>query len=309
MSVRGFTLLELLVAMAVSLLLAGLLLTATTNLLQSGRRAQGGATLAIEAKLVLDQLERDLQGAILHAPDTNLLDPNLLDARLVDAGDLAGHGWELPPSGIFKPGPESLRLLPAGRAGAPADIADARFSQSGLWLRLITSDYDSVLGATVPSAVSYQLGRRRTAAADSAPVRYALLREKLSAADTLAVLASPPFTASAPAALTAPDNSDVIATNVIDFGVWLFSRDEYGTETRVFPQSDTSAGASGGTRRTVAWVMIRVLTQEGAALIDALESGRAAVPPGRRTGEWWWEQAEAHSRVFVRRIELKGAPW
>ena len=54
--------------------------------------------------------------------------------------------------------------------------------------------------------------------------------------------------------------------------------------------------------------MLRVLTDDGAKLIDAIESGDGVVvrPSGSTDAEWWWSVAEANSRVYVRRIQLKG---
>ena len=61
----------------------------------------------------------------------------------------------------------------------------------------------------------------------------------------------------------------------------------------------------------VADVMMRVLTEDGAKMIDALESGAGVVirPAGSTDAEWWWSVAEANSRVYVRRIYLKGGRW
>jgi prepilin-type N-terminal cleavage/methylation domain-containing protein len=302
MRVRGFTLLELLVAVAITLLLAGLLLTATTNLLQAWRRGQGDATITVEAKLVLDQLERDLQAAISRSDGKTWL-----DGRILEGSQFANNGWILTAAGVLKPETESLRPLPPSQNNAPANIAEARFGRSGQWLRFVSSDYDSSTG-TLPAAVSYQVVRRRIAASTEATVRYALFRSKLSAAQTFVELGSKIFTDSAPAGLIAPSTADVIATNAIDFGIWIYSRDSTGLETAVYPTSNSSASVSVVPARAVIYAMVRILTEEGASVVDAIESGRVAPPAGRSSGEWWWEVAEANSRVYVRRIELKVTP-
>ena len=55
----------------------------------------------------------------------------------------------------------------------------------------------------------------------------------------------------------------------------------------------------------VADVMIRVLTDEGATLIAAYETGRLTPPAGRTNAQYWWDLALAHSQVFTRRINLR----
>lgn len=297
---RGFTLLELLVAVGITLLLAGLLLAATTNLLHGWRRAQGAATLAIESKLVLDQLERDFQAAIFRADGKTWF-----DGRILEGNQFSANGWVLTASGVLKPEAESIRPLPPGQPGMGSNIADSRFGRSGMWLRFVTTDYDSSTG-NVPAAVSYQVVRRRIASSVDSPIRYALFRGKLSADQTFTELAGPIFTASAPTGLNAPSTTDVIATNVIDFGIWLSSRNANGQETVVYPVNNSSTSVSASPTRPVIYAMVRILTEEGAAIIDAIESGRITMPGARSPGEWWWEVAAANSRVFVRKIEAKG---
>ena len=64
---NGFTLLELLVAVAITLLLAGIMLAVTTITLGLWRRTQDNFSSGTTAKLALDLLERDLQSAIHRA--------------------------------------------------------------------------------------------------------------------------------------------------------------------------------------------------------------------------------------------------
>jgi hypothetical protein len=59
-------------------------------------------------------------------------------------------------------------------------------------------------------------------------------------------------------------------------------------------------------------VLLRILDDEGARLIDELEAGQAAgfaaqaTPTGLTAAQNWWRVAEAHSRVYTRRIQLLG---
>lgn len=298
---RGFTLLELLVAAAITLVLAGLLLGTTINVLQAWRKSQGDAAAAAAATLVLDQLERDLQGAVFRGNGIILL-----DGRTVGAGELASHGWDLTGEGVQKPESESVRLLPESRDGAPSRISDARFGRSGLWLRFVTSEREGSSNSS-PVAVGYQVVRRNLGSVTAPAYRYGLYRTRMNSADTFNFVLGTGMTDDAPAGLIRPGLGDLIATHAVDFGLWLSNRTVEGVEQPVFPGSSPGEGVSTGISRAVAWVMVRILTEEGATLVEAIERGRVAPPAGRSPGEWWWEQVEAHSRVFVRRIELKGA--
>jgi hypothetical protein len=106
--------------------------------------------------------------------------------------------------------------------------------------------------------------------------------------------------------------SDVIATNVVDFGVWLYTRDNNGDLVRVFPASGRTSHVANSvlTSPVVADVTIRILTEEGARRIEALETGlNVKRPPTMATdAEWWWSVVEANSHVVARRIQLKAAP-
>ena len=55
--------------------------------------------------------------------------------------------------------------------------------------------------------------------------------------------------------------------------------------------------------------MVRLLTERGATLLAEIESGAGRVtrPPAYASdAEWWWAVVEANSRVYVRRVEVKG---
>jgi hypothetical protein len=113
--------------------------------------------------------------------------------------------------------------------------------------------------------------------------------------------------------LTNPNTADAIASNVIDVGVWLYVRNGADELVRIFPATNADTvhtAANVSDFPEVMDVMLRVLTEEGAKTIDAIESGSAATlrPAGLTNEQWWWSVAEANSRVYVRRIQLKGGP-
>jgi hypothetical protein len=124
----------------------------------------------------------------------------------------------------------------------------------------------------------------------------------------------------------------VLADNVIDFGIRAYVRDTTtpGGLRLIFP-ADTSGRLSNASstrlRGTLPpsmppdqWagaqpfpevvdIMIRVLTDEGAALIANLERNQTPAPPvppkyNNNLQQWWWGVAQENSRVYTRRIVL-----
>jgi hypothetical protein len=115
--------------------------------------------------------------------------------------------------------------------------------------------------------------------------------------------------------VTNPSHANVLASNVVDFGCWLYVRDATGALTRIYPAAtgDLSHQAIGNSTANdarfpeVADVMVRILSEEGSSLIEAIETGRVSRPSAYSTdAEWWWSVVEANSAVFVRRVEIKG---
>lgn len=326
----AFTLLELLVAVAITLLLAGLMLAVTTNVTTLWRRQQTAATQAITARQVLDQLERDLQSAVHRRDDQRWLAVDLLD----DAAALTNHGWLLGP-GITKPGGGgSLRPLPPADSRGVRHLDEARFGLSGAWLRFVATNTES--GASLPTIVAWQVARRpitgNPVAANPASVRYSLYRSAIAGDEVLAAgydVLAPAYgsTSNNPASATStayrqprnvtnPSHANLIASNVVDFGCWLHGRAPGGDLVRIYPAGDGDrshhavgrSAANDSRFPAVADVMVRVLSEEGAAQIEAVEAGRVQRPGEFATdAAWWWSVVEAHSTVFTRRIEIMGA--
>ena len=327
---KGFTLLELLVAVTITLLLAGIMLSVTTGTLSIWRRTQDNFTSSTAAHLALDLLERDLQSAFYRKDGLNI---TWLAADVINApASLTNHGWLA--ATLMKPATiESQRLVPNPVNGLAQIIGAARFGLSGVWLRFIATSMDT--NGSVPVAISYQLARRPLSGANvtstnPADVRYTLFRSAVAADNTFASgnnVIAPVYgstsatssTARAASTLMNPNTTgDALATNVVDFGVWLYVRDSTGALRRIYPADNndlshatTDAAAPGDANRypEVADVMIRLLTDEGARLLDAMEKSNGSITrPATHASdaEWWWAVVEANSRVFVRRVEMKG---
>lgn len=309
---RGFTLIELLLAVVITAGLAAVLVAVTTSTLRFWQRTQDRFSTQTQAALALDLLERDLQAALFREDGRTWLAVDVINST--DA--LVNHGWQM--SGIVKP--TTVPLEP----GAGGTIAGARVGLSGAWLRLMTPNVATTAG-TLPTAVGYQIVRRPVSGAlgagNSAAVRYTLFRSAASAEKTWASgfdLEAPAYASTsagfsqtqAPASVMNPSSVDALAANVVDFGVWLYRREPSGELHRIFPATPTGT-AHHARQRTefpvAADVMLRVLTDEGARLLAAIESGRGAVarPSGMADdAAWWWSVVEAHSHVYVRRIGI-----
>ncbi len=312
----GFTLLELLVATSISLVLAGLLLAIVNHALGLWQRQRGAVDTAAQARLVLDFLERDLQGALRRDDGGRWLAVDILGTPAA----LGSHAWLVQPS--MKPGAaESLRVL--GDLGE--SVATARFGLSGCWLRFVACPSEAADAWGLPVVVSYQLARRpvsgAVSASNAAEVRYRLYRTAVTPEATFAngydlraaaymTSSGRPAAERSAAGVTAPAKLEALADNVVDFGVWLYARNADGSLRRTFPQSVASlmhTAPRDDAFPAVADVMVRILTEAGATELAALEQGRLARPPEHVTdAAWWWAVVDRHSQVFTRRIQILG---
>lgn len=298
----GFTLIELLVAAAITLLLAGMIVSVISDVLSKWNRTHGNLAAESQARLVLDQIEQDLQGALYRDDGHTWLAATVQPAAGVSGAWVAGAK------------PVAASLDPAA-----ADLAAARFGAAGVWLRFFSTERDaaaSVQELSAPVAVSYQIIHRAPTPAGT-EAQYLLYRSAATSVATLAAgfdLGSASYNSGsevpgAAGSLVTPAVLQVMAENVIDFGVRF-----QGYETdpvsglvqlrRIFPVDLTDleyrAGSPPGGRPQLpvtADVVLRVLTAEGARQIAALDAGRI-------TGDWW-QIAKANSRVVMRHILLK----
>lgn len=324
---QAFTLLELLVAVILTLGIAIVMLAVTTSTLNVWRRTQDRFATSTQAKLALDFLERDLHAGVFRKdPTTTWLAVTIAN----NAAGVANHGWQT--TALMKPATsDSLALVPATNDGRTPTIADARFGLSGAWLRFIATNVEA--NGSLPVAISYQLARRpvsgtNVTSSNPAEVRYTLFRSAVAADTSFSVgndvtssgYASTSETSSTTRAAYTLTNSntgsDTLLTNAIDFGVWLYVRAADGSLRRIFPTDandlthvarDPGGAADASRYPDVADVMIRVLSEDGARQVAALEQGTITRPATFATdAQWWWSVVEANSSIYVRRIELKG---
>ena len=309
----GFTLVELLVAITVTVVLAGLLIAVTSGALNIWQRAQSRLTMNSQVRLALDLLARDLQASV-HSSDSG----TSFAVDILSSGQLATHSWRLEDPRIKPDDTTSLHALANTTVLTEQRIADSRFGQSGVWLRFITTNVAA--GGSLPTAVSYQINRRPVSGAvtgpNQAPVRYSLFRSKVNSDDTFKN--GYDLTAAAYASLSDNSLGDALCDNVVDFGVWCYVREGNGTLTRLYPDADNDrsfhgsaqVGAPSAARYPVIIdVMLRVLNDSGATKLEQIELGRVDRPPEYGTDSaWWWGVVDAESRTFNLRVEVTGAP-
>lgn len=322
----AFTLIELLIAVAITVLMSAIMVRVTAQVLEIWQQTQNRHAQLVAAKQVLDTIERDLQTLVWRRDATRYFAAEILDSPAA----LNYHGWLLTALGPIKPADGgSLRPLPDNDplAGEPL-IRDARFGLSGVWLRFVAFHTDSTDG-TLPVVISYRVVRRPvtglTVETNPAPRRYGLFRSAVTATDTFSFgydvknIAyassdnSPSILNRSPSNVTNPHSANLIASNVVDFGCWLYRKNSDGTLERIFPGNaqDVSHLASGdsvidATRMPdVVDVVLRILTDQGATIVDAIEAGRLLRPPEfSDDATWWWSVVDQNSVIVGRRIEI-----
>lgn len=337
---RAFTLLELLVALGLTAVIVGFTLAVSDRMFAAWSRQSTTVASRAAARIVFDRLARDLESA-LSGDDGRVW----LAATILDDSEN---------SGIWEPAPrQKPRGAVAGslRLDTPS-LREARFGQAGVWLRFFTaggamrskiSDEKSEV-FSAPAAVAYQLIRHRSeGTAAGGAGRYWLYRTEVRPASSQGrpgtleagfdldpndaasayAQASPGndgAQAGDPFALTRPDNRDeVLAENVVDFGVRFYRRTEGGALELIFPVPGhdtvhlaTTVPAPRGDSREMfpeeIEVMIRILTDDGARQLAAMEADAgASIPrPARDRDDvaWWWSIVEANSEVFTGWVSL-----
>jgi hypothetical protein len=268
----GFTLIEILVAAALTVLLVGFIAGIGRNVGTTWSRTSGRLGTDAQARIVFDQLMLDLQGAWFCDDGNVWFAVDVLNnASGNDTGLWQSAENPKPAGGL------SLQMT-------AVNIADARFGTAGVWLRFFTTSRGANGGAnpdsiSAPAAVGYQIIRRFSATNPaSRETAYLLHRAEVRPAVTIAgsgrpgVLESgyditnPAYTGEATAAnsgavtgdprgilapgsgTSSPRNLDsVLADNVIDFGVRCYVRDAGapGGLRLVFPAHDARGELSG----------------------------------------------------------------
>ena len=360
LSKRGFTVIELLVAITVTAVLAGLLLSISTSVLNTQKKSSSSLENNQIAQFVLDRIQEDLQCA-LYRNDGN----TWLALSILNDTENSGNWNNNPQEELVKPSdPQfSLRITESDWSDGTklmfdpftgqGPLKESRFGVAGTWLRFFSQSPEtdpSTSNTGAARAIAYQIIRYGVTNSPKSTPRYQLFRTDVSAEDTFnagydlgpdggyAINASNnprtdnPFRV--PTAIRNPifdgDQSFAdatifsLASNIIDFGVRAFvsekKSDGSGNFKQIFPIISSNSlqsfelrcvrnptGTDEGPFPEFVDVMIRILTREGAKILSNYELGVTPNTSGLSHNEYWWQIAEEHSDVFVRRIKIFGS--
>lgn len=192
----GFTIVELLVATAITLVVLGLMVQITFSVLGTFDKVSGTISARSQADTVLRYLREDFQSIVWRRDDNVWLlatvqddqDPingGKGDADLGSGTDVADWDPDQPKPGIgstgdFGKNESSLRLDKQGTSGDWIDLKDYRFGQAGVWLRFFTNRVSNTntTGDVAPIAVGYQIVRMKPRR-DSEEYRYLFFRSQV----------------------------------------------------------------------------------------------------------------------------------
>jgi type II secretory pathway pseudopilin PulG len=270
----GFTIVELMVAAAITLVVLGFMVQITFSTLQTFDKVSGTLTSKSQAQLVFDYLRRDFSTLVWRRdgnvwllatvqPDQTNINSGQGDAKIGDAD------WKPtnPKPGVKTAGdPDSSLRLERPGAATPAKrlqpISDYRFGQAGVWLRFFTNQLTADTSQPAPIAVAYQIVRiKPQLQSTTREMRYWLFRSAVRPAPTDSTTRSvlnagfdlTDNTANGynentstnsgigePGGIREPDRKLLLANNVVDFGVRFWKRNPAnGQEQLIFP-ADTS---------------------------------------------------------------------
>jgi prepilin-type N-terminal cleavage/methylation domain-containing protein len=319
----GFTIIELLVAVAVTALMVSLMLTIVVNVLGGWNRSSGTLSSGNQARTVMDLITTDLQSAILRRDGNVWLVATIQNT----ASDWSGDNPTKKPLATA-PSPANSRSIPAFPTTLTdplSAIEDYRFGQGGVWLRFFSTVPDTNLTTSTisaPRAVAYRI-IRQSVTGSGKESRYMFYRSEL-APDTTFTTGYNLFGADYyTGVIKIPNRDSLIANNVVDFGVRFLKPNGLKQLIPIFPNSnDVSFAATSDITKvgqgvdaspapirdfpTVADIFVRILTDEGATQIANFEAGLITRPTDINSDdEYWWSLVIANSRVYTRRVEIK----
>lgn len=307
-SKRGFTILELLIASAVSIILLGLFLTVSTNILDAWGSSRDSLSSNAKARIILDTLSSDLESAILK-DDRGVW----LACTLLETTTNSGR-WESSPT--QKPsGSESLRI---DLEDPQLTANDYRFGVAGSWIRFFASPIDaseSGDGGDI-NAIAYQLIRRKPHSRSSdLDVSYQLYRSVVRGDHTLDEVIEDEgyfidafdgasYEGQAGEVITPRNDSSLLARDVVDFGIAFYGTDATDRIRPLYPlpSAATDYRIPQDGRPTSAEIFVRILDEEGAKQLNAYERG--LIPTD--DANFWWNTVNEFSTVYTQRVQFKG---
>lgn len=264
----GFSLIEIVVATAITLLLATLLMSVTAGMLSAWNRSRGKLSSSNQAKLCLDQLANDLESLVMRADGNVWFAASVTGTQPHPGGDAAmipQASYSNTTGNRCKPSVGSYSVTPIS-----GNILDMRFGHVGVWLRFFAnqpSANSSIANVSTVRAISYQLAHVPVGDNVGAGRRYfafrSAVRPTLIDEDSGAILSEdagatrsvfttgynivggnayndlslpdPGSSPAAPARIRRPDKRTIIGNDIIDLGVRIFTRNGGGFLVERFP--------------------------------------------------------------------------
>ncbi len=309
---NAFTLVELIVSLAITAVIALFVFGFATSLAQVWRTNESGVGTELDAQVALDQIAVDLESAVFLEKGV----PMFVASGVSKANRNQSSRW-VDPSVTEGGRPSSLDFIPQVEEDGKL-VNLHHYGWAGTLLRFFTAS---------PSfnAVSYQV-IRRPAFSGSVQAKYLLHRSLIRQDNTIEggfdIEAGVYRDGSTSDALRRPRLDGVILEDVVDFGVRLYIFDErrHSGEAApdglwlVYPADSSSnidnndtvhlASTSTGSDFTIRYpdvveVFIRVLDDAGARMLYEIEEGE-------RSDLSYEEIVAEHGRLYSRMIRLPG---
>ena len=312
---NGFTLVEVVVAVAVASVIGYFVVSFTISLTKVWRANQKNVGTEMEANLALDALAADLEAAVMFEPGKGEVMFAVRALSKAERGTQESREWHSVKSGNTQRLVEN-NFIPEEHI----------YGWAGSWLRFYTA-------APSLNAVAYQIVRRPLYY-DDKEVKYGLFRSivrqdytdivglDITAENYISVnYEDDEFTddETKPIIIKKPHLQNLLSENVIDFGVRLYVFDEEAAPSEhnsaglrlVYPaalgeldQTDIEHVAFTFERSNlqdvypdVAEIFVRVLDAEGALLLEKAENGELE-------GVTFEEVAEKHGHLFRRMVTV-----
>ncbi|TVP77459.1 MAG: hypothetical protein EA353_10385 [Puniceicoccaceae bacterium] len=281
----AFTLIEIMVATVVMIILVGLVIQITSQVLNVWNRSSGKLSANAQARIAMDLLTQDLETAVfrnngmvwLEATEQNISTPFTI------------AGYKTTTLKLFAPALD--------RPDGPGDICAIGY----------LLDYRNPVDATTAGDQTFVLYRNVVSAADT----FNSLMGEPNQLDLLVGEWDEPNIRGVD-----PAGSNYLVSNVVDFQIRFFVVDDGdpGTPEAVPPGTlvrfggpapTVGSGAPGGFNRPLAYaeITLRVISDEALQLI---QRGDGAL--GQTGYDTWADYVAANSSVFTRRVNFLGRP-
>ncbi|MDQ8199337.1 prepilin-type N-terminal cleavage/methylation domain-containing protein [Pelagicoccus enzymogenes] len=307
---KGFTLLELIVSIAITAVIALFVLQFATSLAQIWRTTESGVGTELDAHIALDVIARDLESAVFQermlaseeGGGEPTPQPMFAATALVDASN--SSRWV---GGSVSKRPTAWHFSPDQH----------RYGWAGTWLRFFSA-------APSFNAVGYQI-IRRTPFGDSTEPRYLLHRTVIRQDNTMAggfdITANGFRDGNTDYGLLNPRLDGVLLEDVVDFGVRLYVLDPDANATDDTPEgltlifpADSNGNLSATDTEHLAWthsgeshdrqypdlieIFLRVLDDVGSSKLLELEEGTL--------DDTYENIVEQHGRLYRRMVRMPG---